>query len=115
MYSLALFGLRCTVEIINYWTPIELSMNSSAYLAEYLGSFLFILVILMSGGSPLVIGGALAVLVMLIGSVSGAHVNPAVSVAQYLQGSLRPADLLSYVFVQLMGGVSAYYAFRMAK
>jgi aquaporin Z len=54
-------------------------------------------------------------MVLLIGSVSGAHVNPAVSVAQYLQGSLRPVDLMSYVFVQLMGGVSAYYAFRMAK
>ena len=90
-------------------------MKSSAYLAEYLGSFFFILVILMSGGNPLVIGGALAIVVGVIGSMSGAHVNPAVSVAQYLQGSLRPVDLLSYVFVQLVGGVSAYYAYRMAK
>ena len=90
-------------------------MRSSAYLAEYLGSFFFILVILMSGGNPLVIGGALAVTVVLIGGMSGAHVNPAVSVAQYLQGSLRPVDLLSFVFVQLLGGASAFYAYRMSK
>lgn len=89
-------------------------MRQSAYLAEYLGSFFFILVILMSGGNPLVIGGALALTVLLIGGISGGHVNPAVSVAQYLQGSLRPNDLLLYVVVQLLGGVSAYYAYRMA-
>ena len=90
-------------------------MRSSAYLAEYLGSFFFILVILMSGGNPLVIGGALALTIVLVGGISGAHVNPAVSVAQYLQGSLRPADLLSYVLVQMVGGASAFYAYRMAK
>jgi aquaporin Z len=90
-------------------------MNSSAYLAEYLGSFFFILVILMSGGNPLVIGAALALTVVLIGGISGAHVNPAVSVAQYLQGSLRPVDLITFVLVQLVGGASAFYAFRLAK
>lgn len=89
-------------------------MRQSAYLAEYLGSFFFILVILMSGGNPLVIGGALALTVVLIGGLSGAHVNPAVSLAQYLQGSLRPNDLLVYVALQLLGGVSAYYAYRHA-
>lgn len=90
-------------------------MRSSAYVAEYLGSFFFILVILMSGGNPLVIGAALALTVVLIGSISGAHVNPAVSVAQYLQGSLRPVDLIAFVLVQLVGGASAFYAFRLAK
>ena len=89
-------------------------MRQSAYLAEYLGSFFFILVILMSGGNPLVIGGALAMTVVLISGLSGAHVNPAVSLAQYLHGSLRPNDLLVYVALQLLGGVSAYYAYRMA-
>ena len=90
-------------------------MRSSAYLAEYLGSFFFILVILMSAGNAFVIGGALALVVLLIGGVSGAHVNPAVSVAQYLQGSLRPSDLLAFVFVQLLGGASAFYAYQMAR
>ena len=90
-------------------------MRSSAYLAEYLGSFFFILVVLMSGGNALVIAAGLAATVALIGGLSGAHVNPAVSVAQYLTGSLRPVDLLSFVFVQLLGGVSAYYAYRLAR
>lgn len=90
-------------------------MRQSAYLAEYLGSFFFILAILMSGGNALVIGGALVLTVVLIGGISGGHVNPAVSVAQYLQGRLRPSDLVMYVALQLLGGVSAYYAYRYAK
>lgn len=90
-------------------------MRSSAYLAEYLGSFFFILVILMSGGNALVIAAGLAAVVALIGGISGAHVNPAVSLAQYMTGSLRSSDLLTFVFVQLLGGVSAYYAYRMAR
>ena len=90
-------------------------MNQSAYLAEYLGSFFFILAILMSGGSAIIIGGALAITVVLIGGISGGHVNPAVSIAQYLQGGLRPSDLMMYVSLQLLGGISAYYAYRYAK
>jgi aquaporin Z len=90
-------------------------MHQSAYLAEYLGSFFFILAILMSGGNPVIIGVALAITIVLIGGISGGHVNPAVSIAQYLQGSLRPSDLLMYVVLQLLGGVSAYYAYRYAK
>ena len=90
-------------------------MRQSAYLAEYLGSFFFIFAILMSGGNAFVIGGALVITVLLVGDISGAHVNPAVSVAQYLRGSLRPSDLLSFVAVQLLGGVSAYYAYHAAK
>ena len=90
-------------------------MRQSAYVAEYLGSFFFILAILLSAGNPLVIGGALALVVILMGSISGAHVNPAVSVAQFLQGSLRSSDLLPFMAAQLLGGVSAVYAYRAAK
>jgi aquaporin Z len=90
-------------------------MRPSAYVAEYLGSFFFILAILLSAGNPLVIGGSLALVVVLMGSISGAHVNPAVSVAQFLQGSLRSADLLPFIGAQLLGGASAVYAYRAAK
>lgn len=90
-----------------------MKISASSYLAEYLGTFFFILVILSSGGNPLIIGGALALTIFIIASISGGHVNPAVSIAMYLQGSMRPADLFSYVFAQLLGGMSAFYAYKM--
>lgn len=90
-----------------------MKISASSYLAEYLGTFFFILVILSSGGNPLIIGGALALTIFIIASISGGHVNPAVSIAMYLQGSMRPADLFSYVFAQLLGGMSAFYAYKL--
>lgn len=92
-----------------------MKINFASYLAEYVGAFFFILVIFASGGNPLVIGAALAIVVFLITSISGGHVNPAVSVAMFMNGSLTPMDLFSYVFAQLLGGVSAYYAYNAVK
>lgn len=85
------------------------------YLAEYLGTFFFILAIFSSGGNPLIIGGALALVIFLIGSISGGHVNPAVSVSMFLNNSISMNKLLGYIVAQLLGGASAYYTYRMAK
>jgi aquaporin Z len=83
-----------------------------SYLAEYIGTFFFILTIFASGGNPLIIGAGLALVILLVSSISGGYVNPAVSLAMYMDGTLRPMELFSYVFAQLLGGVSAYYAYR---
>jgi aquaporin Z len=80
------------------------------YVAEFLGSFAFILSIFLSGGNPLIIGGALAAVIYLIGAISGGHVNPAVSFAMMLNGDLSGMKFASYVAAQLLGGAAAYYA-----
>lgn len=85
------------------------------YIAEYLGTFFFILAIFSSGGNPLIIGGALALVIFLIGGISGGHVNPAVSVSMFLNNGISTNKLLGYVVAQLLGGASAYYTYRMAK
>jgi aquaporin Z len=90
-------------------------MKIVPYVAEYIGAFFFILSIFASGGNPLIIGASLALVIFLIASISGGHVNPAVSLAMYMNGTLTPVDLLSYMVAQLLGGVSAYYAYKMSK
>jgi aquaporin Z len=90
-------------------------MNVVPYLAEYLGAFFFILAIFSSGGNPLIIGGALALVIFLIGSISGGHVNPAVSFAMFLKNDISVNKFIGYVVAQLLGGASAYYTFRMTK
>ena len=92
-----------------------MKVTAASYIAEYIGAFFFILAIFASGGNPLIIGGALILVIFLIASISGGHVNPAVSIAMYMNGSLKPVDLFSYVFAQLLGGASAYYAYNMVK
>ena len=45
----------------------------------------------------------LAVLIAMLGQVSGAHFNPAVSLVQLLRGELRAIDALAYLPAQIAG------------
>ena len=51
-------------------------------------------------------GAALAALILTFGPISGAHMNPVVSVADALQGGLPWSETLQYVFAQLTGGIA---------
>lgn len=86
-------------------------MNYLALLAEFLGTFLLLISILATGNA-LVIGLTLSLIIFLIGGLSGAHVNPAVSLAMLLNGSLSVPELAAYAAVQLAGGAAAVYVFR---
>ncbi len=81
-------------------------------LSEFLGTFLLTLAIIASGGNPWVTGAALALVILLVGAMSGAYVNPAVSLAMYLKGALSAQELASYVVVQLLGGAASLYAYN---
>lgn len=90
-------------------------MNYLPYLAEYLGTFFFVLSTFASNGNPLIIGGALVIVIYLVSNHSGAHVNPAVSMAMHMNGSLSQGKLVYYIIAQVLGALSAYYAFKMAR
>jgi glycerol uptake facilitator-like aquaporin len=51
-------------------------------------------------------GGALVCLIAAFGQISGAHFNPAVSIADALQGGLTRRELAAYIGAQLVGAVS---------
>lgn len=55
-------------------------------------------------------GAILAVLILTFGPVSGAHFNPAVSIAFTLRGELRADVLLSYIAAQVVGGLVGVWA-----
>lgn len=86
-------------------------MNYLALLAEFLGTFLLFISYLATGNA-LVIGLTLALVVFLVGGLSGGHVNPAVSLGMFLNGSLSVPELAGYVLVQLAGAAGAVYVFR---
>ena len=53
--------------------------------------------------NSLATGAALAALILTFGSISGAHFNPAVSIADASQGGLTWADAGAYVIAQVCG------------
>jgi glycerol uptake facilitator-like aquaporin len=55
-------------------------------------------------GNTLPTGAILVVLITMLGPISGAHFNPAVSLVMTWRGDLPRADLVPYVIAQTTGG-----------
>jgi glycerol uptake facilitator-like aquaporin len=55
-------------------------------------------------------GAILTVLILMLGPVSGAHFNPAVSVGFALRGELPGKALLLYIAAQIIGGIAGVWA-----
>jgi aquaporin Z len=56
--------------------------------------------------APLAIGSLLMVMVYAGGHISGAHYNPAVSLAIFLRGKATGAELIGYWIAQFIGGAA---------
>lgn len=56
-------------------------------------------------GNTIATGAMLVVLIWVFGPISGAHFNPAVTMAFALRGEISPRDSASYILVQVLGGL----------
>jgi len=56
-------------------------------------------------GNTLPTGAILVVLITILGPISGAHFNPAVTLILALKRELTPRDALRYIVVQIAGGI----------
>ena len=79
----------------------------SPVLAEYLGTTAFLSSVAFVG-TPVVIAGTLFVVILLIGTISGGHVNPAITLWSFLSGKITQTKAISYVGAQLAGAVTVY-------
>jgi aquaporin Z len=83
-------------------------------LVEFIGTFFLVLVIGLTviepdAGllAPLAIGSALMVMVYAGGHISGAHYNPAVTLAVWMRGKCASRDVGPYMIAQVLGAVVA--------
>jgi MIP family channel proteins len=90
----------------------------SKLIAEFIGTFAFVFI---GAGAAAVIGdgvglpGIIAIafahgLTIMVfafayGSVSGGHMNPAVTIGVLAAGAMRPGDAAGYIVAQLIGGI----------
>lgn len=88
--------------------------TSSKLIAEFIGTFFLVLTICTAAvhGSagdyaPFAIAATLMVMIYAVGHISGAHFNPAVTVAVWLRGACEKSDVVPYISVQALAGVLA--------
>jgi len=90
--------------------------------AEALGSFFLFAAVVGSGvmgerlaggnvavallGNTLATGAMLFVLITMLGPISGAHMNPAVSLVSAIRRELPALEAIGYAVVQLVGGIA---------
>lgn len=79
---------------------------------EAIGTFFLVLTVttcVLTGSTftPLAVGAVLMVMVYAGGHISGAHYNPAVTMAVLLRGRISLADAVGYWITQLVAGVIA--------
>lgn len=84
------------------------------YITEFIGTFFFVLTIGLTLGAgagtsfgPIAIGSALMVMVYMGGHISGAHYNPAVTLAVLIRRKIELKDAAIYWGAQLLGAVAA--------
>lgn len=81
------------------------------YVTEFIGTFFLVFtigctVLAKAPFAPLAIGAVLMVMVYAGGHISGAHYNPAVTLAVLLRGRISLADAFPYWFAQLAAGIA---------
>ena len=96
-------------------------MLRQTYLAEFIGTAALLATVIGSGimgeqlaggnvalaliGNSIATGAMLYVLICVLGSISGAHFNPVVSLAMCVSGKMAWSQLAPYVLVQVTGAV----------
>jgi aquaporin Z len=92
------------------------------YLVEFIGTFFLVFTIGMTviapgagAMAPIAIGCALMAMVYAGGHVSGAHYNPAVTLAVWLRGKCDTVDVPRYMVVQILGALIAALAVKALK
>jgi aquaporin Z len=87
------------------------------YLAELIGTFALVLIgcgsAVIAGkhigflGISFAFGFIVLAMVYTIGSISGCHINPAITIAMLIAGKLKSKDALFYIIVQCIGAIIA--------
>lgn len=86
---------------------------SNLMLSEFVGSFILLSGILLTGNALYITAAFLAAIT--IAGLSGGHLNPAVSLVMAIKGAIPQASLLPYIVAQVGGSIAAYVIYNQIK
>jgi len=79
-----------------------------AIVAEFIGTFLLVASVFAVQGQPLYVAFVLIAIVLLVGNISGAYVNPAMTLGAWITRKIKGIQALGYVFGEVLGAVAAW-------
>src|SRR6187551_2978898 len=79
------------------------------YITEFIGTFFLVFAAALASGELAVLAIASALMVMIYagGHISGAHYNPAVTVAMYIRRKILSSEMPGYFAAQFLGAAVA--------
>jgi aquaporin Z len=87
----------------------------AALVAEFVGTAVLASAVLAMAGrtsfpffAAVTAGSVMALMVMIIGSISGAHINPAVTVGLWTLRQIKTTQAIVYIAAQMLGGIAAW-------
>ena len=80
----------------------------TAIILEFIGTFLLAAAVIAGQGQPLIVLFALATIVLIAGKISGAHVNPLITVGAWATRRIGTAKALFYIIAQVLGAMVAF-------
>ncbi|HJP81512.1 MAG TPA: aquaporin [Candidatus Saccharimonadales bacterium] len=79
----------------------------AALVSEFVGTFIFAATVVASQGQPILVMFALAGVVLAVGGLSGAYLNPALTIGAWVTRRLTPMRALGYIVAQFLGAMLA--------
>lgn len=77
--------------------------------AEFIGTFILTVAFLQMQGSPLFYGLAVVGAVLIVGGVSGAHLNPAITLGAFATRKINAVTAVFYIAAQILGAIAAWW------
>ena len=79
----------------------------AALIAEFIGTFIFAATIIAGQGQPILVFFALVGVVLAVGTISGAYVNPALVLGAWVTRRMNGLRALGYIVAQILGAMLA--------
>lgn len=79
----------------------------AALIAEFVGTFIFAATVIAGQGQPILVFFALVGVVLAVGTLSRAYVNPALTIAAWVTRRMSALRALAYIVAQVLGAMLA--------
>jgi glycerol uptake facilitator-like aquaporin len=86
---------------------IRSTSHVAALIAEFVGTFIFAAAVVAGQGQPILVFFALTGTVLAVGALSGAYLNPALTVAAWVTRRMTGMRALGYIVAQFLGAMLA--------